>query len=107
MKQRCYYPKNKDFNNYGGRGIIVCTEWKDNFESFYNWANKNGYKDNLQIDRIDVNGNYEPSNCRFVSSKINSINKRNTRYINYKGTTKSLREWPTNIILVIGYCNHD
>lgn len=93
MKQRCYYKKHKDYNNYGGRGIIVCDNWKSDFENFYNWAINNGYKNNLQIDRINVNGNYEPSNCRFVPAKTNSVNKRNTRYIEYKGITKSLREW--------------
>ena len=93
MKQRCYYPKNKDFNNYGARGITVCDEWKNNFKSFYTWAIENNYREGLQIDRINVNGNYEPSNCRFVSAKTNSVNKRTTRYIEYKGITKSLREW--------------
>lgn len=76
MKQRCNNPKATGYIYYGYRGISVCKEWR-NFESFYDWAQNNGYKKGLQIDRIDTNGNYAPSNCRFVSSKINNRNRRN------------------------------
>ena len=76
MKQRCYYPKHKDFHNYGERGIKVCEEWFTNFETFYAWAIANGYRDDLTLDRIDVNGNYEPSNCRWATWGEQRLNQR-------------------------------
>lgn len=79
MKRRCYNPTQNGYKNYGGRGIIMCDEWKNDVVSFYNWAMANGYQKGLEIDRIDVNGNYEPSNCRFVSHKENCNNKRRSK----------------------------
>lgn len=76
MKSRCYNNKRKDFSCYGGRGIAVCDDWKDNFKAFYDWAMANGYADNLTIDRIDVNWCYCPNNCRWVSMKEQASNKR-------------------------------
>ena len=81
IKQRCYNVNSHKYKNYGGRSIIMCDEWKDDFMSFYNWAMQKGYDENAlygkcTIDRIDVNGNYEPSNCRWVDMKIQSNNKR-------------------------------
>ena len=70
--------ENKDTPNYRGRGIHICKEWDDNFMEFYKWAMSNGYKKGLQIDRIDNNSGYYPSNCRFVSALINSLNRRDT-----------------------------
>lgn len=82
MKQRCYNTSNlENIKNYKERNISVCDEWRDDFVNFYNWALENGYKDNLTIDRIDVNGNYEPNNCRWSDIKEQSRNKRNTIYI--------------------------
>ena len=78
IKKRTLNPKNKAYNDYGGRGIKVCEEWKNDFMSFYDWAMLNGYEENkgLSIDRIDNDGNYEPNNCRWVSSNIQNRNKR-------------------------------
>lgn len=75
MKSRCNKPGDKDYKLYGGRGIKMCQEWLV-FENFYQWAITNGYKDNLSIDRIDCNGNYEPSNCRWVTQNVQVRNRR-------------------------------
>lgn len=85
MKDRCYNPKNVAYKDYGGRGITVCDEWKNDFLSFKKWALSNGFSEDLTIDRIDVNGNYEPSNCRWVTFAVQSRNKRNNHYVFYKG----------------------
>lgn len=75
MLQRCSDPNANRYKNYGERGIIVCEEWKNDFVVFKDFALANGYKDNLQIDRINNDGNYEPSNCRFVTNQQNSLNR--------------------------------
>lgn len=76
IKTRCYNENFHGFDNYGGRGIKICDEWLNNIESFIEWSINNGFDDGLSIDRIDVNGNYEPSNCRWVDSKVQANNKR-------------------------------
>lgn len=81
LKNRCYNKKTDRYANYGNRGIKVCKEWKNNFKNFYDWSIKNGWKQGLEIDRIDVNGNYEPSNCRYITHLKNGFNKTNTFYI--------------------------
>lgn len=91
MKQRCTNPKNKKYTDYGGRGIKVCNEW-NNFVVFREWAMANGYCDNLSIDRIDNDGNYEPNNCRWATSKEQADNKRSTRKITYKGEQKTFNQ---------------
>lgn len=93
MKQRCCNPKQKDYPNYGGRGITVCEEWQASFESFAVWAFAHGYQDGLQIDRIDNDGNYEPTNCHFVTCSENSRNRRSNLIITAFGTTKCLAAW--------------
>jgi hypothetical protein len=92
LKGRCLNPKNKDYKSYGKKGIKVCIEWM-NFINFYNWAINNEYSDNLQIDRINVNGNYEPSNCRWVTSTIQNNNKNNNVLITIDGITKNAKAW--------------
>lgn len=92
MKARCYYKKYVDFPNYGGRSIKVCEEWLNDFVDFKNWAIANGYNDKLTIDRINVNGEYSPNNCRWISSKNQNYNKRNTIYVKYKKSKVGLAE---------------
>ena len=93
MKKRCYNPAHKFYTRYGGRGITVCDEWKDNFEAFEAWAVANGYADNLTIDRIDNDGNYCPENCRFATQTEQVRNRSISRVATINGTTKSLIEW--------------
>ena len=80
MKSRCENPSWKPYLNYGGRGISVCSEWKDSFEAFREWSLEHGYAGDLELDRIDVNGNYEPSNCRWISHYEQTLNRRDTLY---------------------------
>ena len=92
MKQRCNDKNSDKYCFYGERNIKVCDEWMNNFMNFYNWAINNGYKNTLTIDRIDVNGNYEPSNCRWVDMKTQANNKRNNRFVDYKGQKYTIAE---------------
>lgn len=93
MISRCYNTKNKSYKNYGGRGIKVCSEWLNNRMLFYEWAINSGYKDNLSIDRINNDGNYEPCNCRWATRQQQGNNTRQNRHITYKGKTMTLAEW--------------
>ncbi|MBE7084268.1 MAG: hypothetical protein E7373_06695 [Clostridiales bacterium] len=93
LKSRCLNMSFKFYKNYGGRGIKVCDEWLNNPQSFYDWAIANGYNSNLTIDRIDFNGNYEPSNCRWVDMKTQSNNRRNNHIITLNGVSHTLSEW--------------
>lgn len=93
MKERCYNKNYKRYSDYGGRGITICDEWKNDFAAFYNWAITNGYADDLTIDRIDVNGNYESSNCRWVDMKTQQNNRRNNHLVTVNGVTYTIAEW--------------
>lgn len=93
MKDRCFNPNAPKYKSYGARGIKVCDEWRSDFLNFHTWAMNNGYSNGLSIDRIDVNGDYEPSNCRWATNKEQSRNKQNTIYYTINGVTKPFREW--------------
>lgn len=98
MKERCYVPTNHSYKRYGGRGIRICDEWKNDFACFQKWAYENGYDENAKrgdctIDRIDVNGNYCPENCRWVNSKCQCNNRRSNVHITYNGETHNITEW--------------
>lgn len=92
MKQRCENPTNRAYRLYGGRGISVCDEWHE-YTSFRDWAMDNGYQDNLTLDRIDVNGNYEPSNCRWITLREQQQNKRNNVRLTFMGETRTICDW--------------
>lgn len=91
MRRRCSAIKGNDAKNYSNRGIAVCDEWQNSFESFYQWSIRNGYSDSLTIDRIDNNLGYSPSNCRWVTISEQQSNKQNTIYVTYKGEKRCLR----------------
>lgn len=90
MRQRCSNKNLPSWEHYGGRGIKVCSDWNTSFEKFMEWALSSGYEDKLTIDRIDVNGNYEPNNCRWVTVKEQANNKTNSRIETYKGISASV-----------------
>lgn len=95
---RCTNPNSKEYPNYGGRGIKVCNEWLNSFEAFMDWAYRNGFDETAPrgkctIDRIDVNGNYEPSNCRWTDMKVQCRNRRNNVIVECDGESHCLSEW--------------
>lgn len=92
IKQRCYGIDCKNYKNYGARGIKVCDEWLNDFMCFYNWAMDNGYNNELTIDRVDVNGNYEPSNCRWATMTEQANNKTTNHYVLYKGAKMTVKQ---------------
>ena len=100
MKDRCLNQKSRDFKYYGARGIIVCLEWRNSFETFYQWAISNGYIEGLSIDRVNNNGNYEPNNCRWATKSTQSRNQRILQVNNtsgYKGVRKNGKNWYASI----------
>lgn len=97
MKARCLNKNDKSYFNYGGRGIKICDEWLNDFKLFYDWSISNGYdkdapRGECTIERIDVNGNYEPSNCKWISSEQQALNKRNSIRLTYNNSKKTLKE---------------
>ena len=96
MMDRCYRAKAKNYPLYGGRGICVCEEWHD-IENFEKWVCESGYAKGLTLDRIDSNGDYSPSNCRWATRKEQANNKRNTHYLTYNGQTKTISDWAEEI----------
>lgn len=93
MRTRCYNAKDKSYKHYGARGISIYPAWLSDYKSFHEWAMNNGYREGLSIDRIDVNGNYEPSNCRWVDCKTQCRNTRRNTHITINGKEKLLVEW--------------
>lgn len=93
MKQRCYDSNNSHYKYYGDKGILVCDEWLDDYISFYNWSLSNGASKEFTLDRINVNGNYEPSNCRWVDAITQANNKNKNRLIEYNGERLSVMQW--------------
>jgi len=102
MLSRCYNTKDKSYKDYGGRGIKVCNEWKEDFMLFYEWAKNSGYDEALTIDRINVNGDYCPENCQWVSLAENNKNKRNTHRLTLNGETKTLTDWGRALNIPLG-----
>lgn len=95
MKKRCYNENSDAYKYYGGRGIRVCSEWlgENGIVNFYNWAMNNGYEDHLTIERIDVDGNYDPNNCKWATIEEQNKNKTNKHSVTINGETKSVAEW--------------
>ena len=92
MKKRCNDKNNKGYKWYGGRGIKICDEWLEDYIAFKNWAVSNGYEEGLTIDRINVDGNYEPDNCRWVDMKTQQRNRRNNVKAYYDGEERTISE---------------
>ena len=102
MKRRCCDANVDQYENYGGRGIKVCDEWANDYAKFREWAYSHGYDDKKQpkdctIERIDVNGNYEPLNCKWATSLEQQNNRRGSKYVTYNGETKTVAEWSRQI----------
>lgn len=93
IKRRCEDDRRKDYLIYGGRGIKICKEWGNSFNAFYNWAINNGYNDTLTIERKDVNGNYEPSNCRWATKEEQANNRRDNQFLTHNGKTQTISQW--------------
>lgn len=97
-KSRCYNPNNKGYKNYGGKGITMCDEWRNDFKVFYDWSMANGYDKDAKrgectLDRIDNNKGYSPDNCRWVDRFVQANNKCNNRFLTYNGKTHTVTEW--------------
>jgi len=101
MINRCYDPKTRHYKDYGGRGIFVCEEWRNNFKIFYDWCMENNYEEGLTVDRTDNDKEYSPSNCRLLSIQAQQFNKRNNIWIEYNGERRLLKDW--SVILNIKY----
>lgn len=93
MKGRCYNPNNTIYKYYGGRGIKICEEWLNDFQKFYKWAMENGYNDNLTIERKNVNGNYEPNNCKWATRIEQANNKNSNHFLEFNGEIHTIAEW--------------
>ena len=97
MRLRCYDEKNIAYHRYGGRGITICDEWKNDVKAFYDWATANGYKDSLTIDRINNDGNYCPENCRWATVKEQASNRRSNILVTHNGKTQTMKKWANEV----------
>lgn len=93
MRARTENKGHQAYSRYGGRGIKVCAEWERDFQAFYDWAMANGYRDDLEIDRKDNDGDYCPENCRWITKKAQQSNRRNNHMITANGDTRTLQQW--------------
>ena len=93
MKQRCYNKNHQAYKYYGGKGVTICDEWKNNFLPFYQWSMAHGYDDTLTIDRIDTTKGYDPTNCRWVSRKVQMNNRLCCHYYEINGVSHTIAEW--------------
>ena len=93
IKSSTTNPNHQDYEWYGGKGVRVCEEWFNDFSKFYEWSVANGYQSGLTIDRIEVNGDYEPSNCRWVPFQTQTLNRTDNIYLTHNGTTRTIKEW--------------
>lgn len=93
IKTRCLNEHDPHYKNWGGRGVQICSEWKESFSSFRDWAISHGYADTLTIDRINNDGNYCPENCRWVTNEDNVENNSQAILLTYNGETHSLGRW--------------
>ena len=92
MQERCNNPNASNYKIYGGRGVAICSEWLE-FEPFARWAMANGFQPGLWIERIDNNGNYEPSNCKWATREEQSNNRRNNHMVTFRSKTMSIAQW--------------
>ena len=93
MIARCHRPTAQRFKYYGAKGITVCDEWRESYQAFYEWAMQNGYKDDLQIDRIDNTKGYSPANCRWADKITQENNKSTNRWVDLNGEVHTIAEW--------------
>ena len=84
MKARCYIPSHTSYERYGGKGVSVCNEWMNSYETFRDWAKSNGYRDDLTLDRVENDSGYSPDNCRWATYKEQANNRRNKKFFELK-----------------------
>ncbi len=106
MVKRCYTPSANRYDRYGGRGITVCDEWKNNRSSFYEWALSNKWREGLSLDRIDIDGHYCPDNCRFIPLAQQANNTSRNRFLEWQGKRQTVAEWARELNINAGALQH-